>query len=189
MKVIDHTSECADKIGDVEIGDFTIKTTPKSFQILSKGLYSDEISAPIRELATNAYDSHIAAGTENIPFEVHLPSVIEPWFSVRDFGVGMTEDEVKRIYSTYFESTKTESNDYVGCLGLGSKTPFCYTDTFSVISYQDGKKLVYTCYLENGYPKRAKLAEEDTDEPNGMHVQFAVDENDCYKFRYKAELI
>jgi hypothetical protein len=182
MKVIEHSSDIIEQIGDNQIHDFKIKASAKAFDILSKGIYTNNITPPIRELATNAYDSHIAAGNTDIPFEVHLPSILEPWFSVRDYGVGMNEEEISRIYTTYFESTKTLSNDYVGCLGLGSKSPFCYTDTFSVISIQNGVKLIYTCFLQNGLPKCAKFGEEKTKEPNGMLIQFAVDEKDINTF-------
>ena len=65
-------------------GSFTIKATGKAFRILSDGLYSDKILAVVRELSCNAYDAHVAAGMF-VPFEVHLPHALEPWFSVKDF--------------------------------------------------------------------------------------------------------
>ena len=43
-------------------GEFKIKNSRKAFQILSSGLYSNKIKAIIRELSTNALDSHRAAG-------------------------------------------------------------------------------------------------------------------------------
>ena len=47
---------------------FQIKTTAKAFDILSSGLYTDNILAIVRELSCNAYDAHVAAGTEDKPF-------------------------------------------------------------------------------------------------------------------------
>lgn len=189
MKVINKTSDIAERVGEIKEETFKIKASPKAFQILSQGIYTDSITPPIRELATNAWDAHVAAGNEKTPFEVHLPSTLEPWFSIRDFGVGMSEEEIDKIYTTYFESTKTESNDYVGCLGLGSKSPFCYTDTFSVMSIQNGIKLVYTCFLENGVPRCAKLGEETTTDPTGMYIQFSVKTGDIDKFISHAKTI
>jgi hypothetical protein len=186
MKVIENTSKVAERIGNLEVQDFKIKANAKAFQILSQGIYTNHITPPIRELATNAWDSHVKATKDGNdpkrPFDVHLPTSLEPWFSVRDYGVGMSEEEINLIYTTYFESTKTESNDYVGCLGLGSKSPFCYTDTFTVSAIQNGRMLVYTSFLETGCPKCAKLADEETDEPNGMLVQFGVKEADINEF-------
>jgi hypothetical protein len=50
--------------------------------------------AIIRELACNSRDSHILNSNEQIPIEVTLPSVFEPTFSVRDFGPGLSEDDI-----------------------------------------------------------------------------------------------
>ena len=89
--------------------------------ILSDGLYSNKILAVIRELSTNAYDSHVDAGVADRAFEVHLPTRLEPYFHVRDYGTSMTHDQCMTLYTTYFRSTRNDSNDAVGCLGLGKK--------------------------------------------------------------------
>jgi len=41
----------------------------------------------------------------------------------------------------------------VGCLGLGSKSPFAYVNNFKVVSFNEGKKYSYICYMDNGVPK------------------------------------
>ncbi len=79
-------------------GEFRIKASARSFQILSSALYSNKIRAVIRELGCNCTDSHKAAGKVDVPFEVHLPSVLEPWFSVRDFGTGLDDDQITNIF-------------------------------------------------------------------------------------------
>ena len=107
---------------------YSIKASAQAFKILSDGLYRNKIAAPIRELSTNAYDAHVAKGNTDIPFDVHLPSVAEPWFAIRDYGIGMSKHELETTYTTYFDSNKTHSNDFVGCMGLGSKTPFSISD-------------------------------------------------------------
>ena len=126
-----------------EVGDFKIKASAKAFSILSSGLYANKIRAIVRELSCNAVDSHVASGRTDTPFDVHLPNDLEPWFSIRDYGTGLSHEQVSSIYTTYFESTKTESNDYIGALGLGSKSPFAYTDNFTVTAIKDGKKGIY----------------------------------------------
>ena len=95
-------------------------------------------------------------------------------------------DEVQTVYTTYFLSTKIKSNDFVGQLGLGSKSPLAITDTFTIISYFNNIKRTYLCYLnEKGLPEVNHLAEQDvkTDEPNGLCVQFAVKLCDCNEFQ------
>lgn len=169
-------------------GEFRIRNSAKAFKILSDGLYSNKIEAIVRELSCNAVDSHTAAGKSDVPFEVHLPTVLEPWFSVRDFGVGLSPDQVENIYTTYFESTKTESNDFIGALGLGSKSPFSYTDNFSVTAIKAGRKCIYTAFInDSGVPSVTKMSDELSDEPTGLEVKFSVtDPSDFYAFEQEA---
>lgn len=168
-------------------GSFSIKTTAKAFKILSDGLYSDKILAIVRELSCNAYDAHVAAGKADVPFKIHLPTTIEPWFSVIDYGIGLSHNDVVDIYTTYFESTKSDSNDYIGALGLGSKSPFSYTDTFTVISKFYGEKRTYTAFIdEAGVPSIALMAEEETSDDNGIEVLVPVNNRDINSFEQRA---
>jgi len=169
---------------------FNIDMTAKAFKILSDGLYSDKILAVVRELSCNAKDSHIDAGKNDVPFEIHLPNSLEPWFAVTDYGLGLSPDDVLEMYSTYFASTKTGSNDVTGCLGLGSKSPFAYTDSFSVETRWNGTLTVFSCfYNEAGIPSIVILGDEDgmpTDEVNGVTVKMAVNDGDMREFAQKA---
>lgn len=171
-----------------EIGEFKIRNSAKAFSILSSGLYANKVRAIVRELSCNAVDSHVAAKNSDTPFDVHLPNQLEPWFAIRDYGTGLTHEQVTQIYTTYFESTKTDSNDFIGALGLGSKSPFSYTDNFTVTAIRDGHKGIYSAFINaNGVPSIAKMMEEDTDEPSGVEVKFSVNEYyDYNKFRDEA---
>jgi hypothetical protein len=158
---------------------FSIKTTAKAFKILSDGLYKNKILAFVRELSRNAYDSHIAAGRKNVPFEIHLPNMLEPFFHVKDFGTGLSHENVIHLYTTYFESTKTDSNDFVGALGLGSKSPFSYASNFTVKSRFDGVESIYTCFLsEAGVPSIVKMGEGKYVGHPGLEVVIPIDKND-----------
>jgi hypothetical protein len=169
-------------------GEFRIRNSAKAFKILSDGLYSNKIRAIIRELSCNALDSHVGAGKANVPFEVHLPTVLEPWFAVKDFGLGLSGDHVVNIYTTYFESTKTDSNAFIGALGLGSKSPFSYTENFTVTAIKDGIKRIYSAFInEAGVPSISEMATELTDEGNGVEVKFSViNRGDYQSFRNEA---
>lgn len=166
------------KIADTAAGAdsnsaFTIAATGKAFKILSDGLYSDKIKAIIRELSCNARDSHVAAGNAD-PFVVHLPDETQPWFAVEDHGVGLSEADVLNIYTRYFASTKTNSDDFVGQLGLGSKSPFSYTNQFTVVSRHAGVGTTYEMSIDStGTPRAAKLASGPC-QGTGVSVQFRV---------------
>ena len=174
-----------------EIGEFRIRNSAKAFSILSSGLYANKIRAIIRELSCNAVDSHVGADNSEIPFDVHLPTDLEPWFSIRDYGVGLSHDQVTRIYTTYFESTKTGSNDFIGALGLGSKSPFSYTDNFTVTAVQGGVRGIYSAFINgDGVPSIALMTTDTTNEPNGVEVKFSVNDRwDYSKFRDEAKQV
>jgi hypothetical protein len=161
---------------------FRIKASAKAFEILSSGLYSDKIKAILRELSCNAYDAHIAASNPD-PFLIHLPNTLEPWFAIRDYGTGLSHEDVTTVFTTYFESTKTSSNDFIGCLGLGSKSPFSYTESFMVTSIHNGVKRIYNAFLnESKVPSIVLMSEEGSEDKNGLEIQFPVRSEDFNEF-------
>jgi len=175
--------------GELQTGTFHIRESAKAFAILSSSLYSKKIRAIIRELSCNCRDSRIAAGMSE-DFFVHLPTRMEPEFWVKDEGLGLSNDEVMNLYTTYFESTKTSSNQFVGALGLGSKSPFSYTENFTVTAIKDGIRGVYSAYIdEKGVPAIVCLLQGPTDEPNGVEVRMAVAEKDHREFLTEAQSI
>lgn len=174
-----------------KIGEFRIQQSAASFQILSSGLYANKIRAVIRELSCNAIDSHMSAGKRNTPFDVHLPNFLEPWFAVRDYGTGLDHDQISQIYTTYFLSTKGDSNDQIGGLGLGSKSPFSYTDNFTVTTSKEGVKGIYTAFInEHGVPSIVLMETSNTTDPNGVEVKFSVNNRyDFGKFEQEARYV
>jgi len=159
---------------------FNVETmNGKAFKVLSSTLYQNKRGSIVREVASNAYDSHVAAGKADVPFEIHLPNMYEPYFSVRDFGTGLCEDDIRTVYTTLFLSTKDESNEAIGAFGLGSKSPFAYTDSFTVTSIFNGERKVYVAALDGiGQPTISLMSTNDTDESNGIEVNIGVEPDD-----------
>ena len=169
--------------------NFSINASPHAFRILSDGLYSDKITAIIRELSCNAYDAHVATGNKDKPFDLVLPTIFEQHFSIRDYGTGLSEDEVLNLYSTYFMSTKQDSNDYIGALGLGSKSPFSYTDSFTVESYYNKVKSTYVIFINSaGFPTISKVQTQETTEDNGLKISIEV-QTDISEWHNKAKKV
>ena len=161
--------------GTLASNAFAIKTSPQAFQLLSSGLYTNKIQAVLRELGCNAVDAHMAAGVPKTPIEVKLPNALDKQFYVKDFGTGLSHDQIMRLYTTYFDSTKQASNDFIGGFGVGSKSPFAYTDSFTVESRFNGTKRIYSAYVnEDGIPTISQLMEEASTEPNGLTIGFPV---------------
>ena len=163
--------------------DFKIAFNAKAFRVLSDTLYNDKIGSVVRETATNAVDSHIMASKADVPFEIHLPDAFEPWFSIKDEGIGLSKQAVHEIYTTYFMSTKDQSNECTGMLGLGSKVSFSYTDQFTIESNFDGVKTIYSAFINaSGIPNIAEMHSEATDDPTGVEIKISVKQGDYAKF-------
>jgi hypothetical protein len=152
---------------------FTIKASPKAFELLSTP-YSDAILAVVREISCNAIDAHQSVGKDASTIEVHVPNIIEPHFSVRDYGPGLSVKDVTQLYTTYFASTKDDSDELIGGFGLGSKAPFAVADQFTVTSWHDGFCSEFVCYKENGQPKISMLRSAPSSETSGLKVTVSV---------------
>ena len=101
--ILNETKKDVTVSGDFEQTQFKLKADPKAFNILSDKIYTHKVRAVIREISTNAVDAHIEAGNTE-KFDVHLPTAIESWFSVRDYGTGLSHEDCMSIYTTYFLS-------------------------------------------------------------------------------------
>jgi len=164
------------------------KDSAHILNILRSKLYSNKILAVVREYCANAQDAHAEAGKDSTPIEVHLPTILYPTFRVRDYGLGLSEDDVRNIYVMYGASTKRTTNKAIGQLGLGCKSAFAYTEKFHVISWNTGEKKTYCAYIdETQCGKIALLATEKTEEPNGIEIQIPVNQNDFNNFKNEAE--
>lgn len=176
--------------GAAEVGQFSIAVNGKSFRLLMAGIYSDKPRAIIRELWSNAFDSHVMAGIMDRPFKCHLPTIWESEFSVRDYGVSLTHEQVMKLYTTVFQSTKEDTNSQVGKFGLGSKTPFAYTDTYTTTAILNGEKRIYNVFIDSkGVPSIALFHKEETDEEQGLEVSFPVELKDVEAFKRAAERV
>jgi hypothetical protein len=176
-------------------GSFTVNASATMFYVTMSGIAKDKVGYPVREVCTNAWDASKG------DFDVYLPTRFDPTFKVRDFGAGLTHDQVKNIYTRMFCSTKDADNDAAGGLGLGCKSPFAYlmksdqsggagAGSFNVTSYQNGAARFYVMSIANdGRPKWQLLAETPTTERDGLEVSFAVRREDTYRFQDAAQKI
>jgi len=161
--------------GDFEQRDVAIGDVAFILDMFADKVYSNKERAVIRELACNAHDSHVMAGTTDVPFDVHLPTQLEPWFSLRDYGTGLADDDIANVYGAIGVSTKRDSNEVIGCFGIGSLSPYSMCDSFTVKSYLDGIVRTYQCMRdEKRQPKVIPLGSAPTDEPNGLEVKLTV---------------
>ena len=172
--------------GDFKLKRFGLEVTPQLFHHMSSTLYNDKMSAVLREYHNNGWDSHILAGHKR-PVKVQLPTRLDPRLVFRDFGVGLSEEDCFNVFSVLFKSTKQDSNDFNGSLGLGAKSGFSLSESFNVTSFLNGRKIMLNAFKdEKGYPNLAKLLEEKTDEPNGLEISLTIPINLIYSVINKA---
>jgi len=153
--------------------------------IIQNQLYSDKPLALIREYSCNAYDANIAAGRKETPVKITLPSKFSPTLKIRDYGDGLTFEQMTSIFIRYGKSNKRNDNTTVGCFGIGSKSGFSYGQSFTVISYVKGLKSSYNCALdERNVGKLILLGNPiDTTEHDGVEININVKMTDIENFR------
>ena len=170
----------------LQTNQFTIEQNAHMFSMLIGKVYNDLILAPVREWSTNAVDAHILASNPD-PFNVHLPTQDEPYFAVRDFGPGLSEDDILGLFSSFGSSTKRDSNAYNGAFGIGRMSGLAYATSFTVDSYHNGTHYSYLITLQDGIPVNARLFDSPTSEPNGLKLTLSVRTQDIHLFHDRAK--
>lgn len=173
-------------IGDMGEIQSSIRNEDLGFALgaVSKNLYANNIGSFVRELVSNGVDANVGhtERTKAVAVEVKLYREGENWwFSVQDFGKGMTSKVFNEVYMAWFNSNKRTNNNEIGGWGLGSKTPLSYTDQYEVTTIAEGIKYEYLVALTSTVPVATPLLEKETDEPSGTLVKFAIKEKDRYK--------
>lgn len=168
--------------GELEEQFFSIEDQGMIFDILRNKMYSNPILAICREITSNARDAHREV-KQTAPVEITLPNHLEEYYKVKDFGPGISPDRMTNIFIKYTASTKRGDNSQTGGFGLGAKTPFAYSDSFSVITVVDGIKYDYSCFIdETRVGKMVLLHQGPTNEPNGTEIVIPVKSADYGNF-------
>lgn len=161
------------------------------FSVLRGTLYSRKELAVCREYSSNAWDAHKASGIGDRPIKVVLPTEVEPTFVVRDYGVGLCQHDVLHVYNKYGKSSKRDKPEEIGFLGFGSKSAYCYSDTFTVTSWHGGTKSVYVSAIDESNIGRTTLLHEEPCDPaeTGVEVRVPVRYGDIQTFRDEARYL
>ncbi|AYP28259.1 RIIA lysis inhibitor [Serratia phage vB_SmaA_3M] len=252
---------------------YNVELSAKLFETVYGNMYRYKEAAVTRELLCNMIDAHemrdrfyrtipgyytsvlsipqarvskylAPKGTKPV---VHLPDDLEPWLEMRDYGIGLSleqivgeaipadidevliqgnmivkEDSIPEgatiigepgyyegnlvfrspenneiirgpgLYTTLFRSTKSEDDDMIGSFGLGSKSPFAVTDTFTVESRYEGKVHRFLMYLNSNRIPCCDMVTKDletrdpkpdtTDEYNGLTVRVPIKNSEYGRF-------
>lgn len=166
-----------------------VELSPILFQMFTDMIYENKIGAVVREVISNAVDSHNAAGTQDTPIRVTLPNYGNPIFSVEDFGLGMDRETFESVYSVLTRSPKRESGmkNQIGGFGVGAQSPYAYTETFQVTIRKDGIESCFVCFKDKeNIPSYRELYTMPTEQRNGVKVEVAVNGDDFRRFEKEA---
>ena len=170
---IDARQSDIETFGDVK--EFKTGIDPKNLEfittLLSSNLYSSPEQSFIREIVSNAWDSHVEAGNTDTPVivkftgETYNKSVI-----IRDYGTGLSPERFKEVYCNIGSSTKRESNDFIGGFGIGKYSSLACSNTVYITSYYEGKAYYYVMVKSGNVITTNLLMEKPTTEKNGVEV-------------------
>ena len=173
-------------VGNVVSNKVSIQEKDSDFilTILSSNLYSNPIGSLIREYASNAVDSHKEAGVDD-PVIITLGKELSSgryFFSVKDFGTGLSPERFNDVFLNLASSTKRQSNEYIGMWGLGRLSGLSYTDQIQITSNYNGESTQYLMYKDGNQINIDKIITLTTTERNGVEIRLQVNEPDLSKF-------
>ena len=151
---------------------------------LLRNNYSNPPLAVVREISANALDANKEANATR-KVEITLPSKFNPNFCVRDFGSGLSKEDIFGLYSKYGKSTKRNSNSYIGAFGIGKFAPLSYGNNFTCVSFHNGTKTSYNVFVNEDDDTKIVVLQEPqpSNEPSGLSIEVAIADEDVDKFR------
>lgn len=181
MKIVGD--ESYESVSGGEAISMQMAVTGAGFALNIDKLYTNKIESVIREICSNARDAMVSAGRGHIPFEIYLPSDLNPYLVIRDTGTGMNKADAIKYLSTLYQSSKAKENDSVGAYGIGSKSPFAISDSYTIESIFNGVKYSFQFFRSGkNLPKLLDLGEEEVDELNGITFKILVKETDRQRY-------
>jgi hypothetical protein len=183
MKLSGHNNKLETN-SDFESQDFNIKDASVIIGILRNYFYQHKIRSMCQEIICNARDAMREVGEHDNAFEIAVPTRLSPTFRVRDFGPGITPDRMVNVFINYGSSTKRADNGQTGGFGVGAKSPFAVTDSFTITTFVDGTKRSYIAHVGvNNQGRLDLISTENTKERNGTEIQVAAKASDIEEFR------
>lgn len=183
MKLTEHSNSLKTNAKQVKSQEFGIGDASVVIEILRNRLYRHPIRTLTQEYISNARDANREIKAKK-PIEVTLPTQLSPTFKVRDFGPGVDPDRMQNVFVLYGASTKRSTNDQTGGFGIGAKSAWSYTDSFTIVTFVNGTRRVYVAHTGVNNNGRLDLIETNkTNEPNGTEIQIAVNPEDLRDFQ------
>jgi hypothetical protein len=137
--------------------------------LLSSNLYSNPEKSFVREIISNAWDSHIAAKTTDKPIIIKYDETTKS-IIIRDYGTGLSKEQFVELYCSIGNSSKRNSNEFIGGFGIGRYSSLAVSNIVSINSYYNGEKYMYILSKSNNNIKTDLISVLNTEEPNGLEI-------------------
>ena len=181
MKLTKHNNSLETNI-QAETQDFSIGDASVIIEILRNRLYKHKVRTLVQEYICNARDA-VREAKKTTPILITAPNGLAPVFKVRDYGIGITPERMSKVFVQYGSSTKRNTNGQTGGFGIGAKSAWSYTDSFSIITFVGGVKRSYVAHTGvNNQGRLDLISTEETTEENGTEIQIAVQPKDLNSF-------
>lgn len=94
-------------------------STKKMFKMwdMYQNPYKNNIGSIVREITSNCFDAHAEIGVTDAVRIKFGRDDSGAYISFIDVGVGISPTRMKDVYRNYLESTKEDSNDFIGAFG------------------------------------------------------------------------
>lgn len=160
---------------NIETGaNFGIGDEDIIIDIVRDKMYSNPKMTMVQEYLSNARDAN-RMKKDPKRIEVSLPTLLNPILKIRDYGPGISEENIASIYVKYGVSTKRNDTTMTGGYGVGSKIYFSYGESFIIHSYQNKVKKTYVAHKSVVNKGSCDLmGEEETSEMDGIELELPI---------------
>lgn len=156
-----------DTIQDESIEKISVNVNNLTFNLMIDGIYTNKLHSVIRELATNGRDSIIEAKKGKLIITVSsTPVGIK--VSIKDTGLGLSEEDARKYLCTLNASSKRNSNDAVGCLGIGSKSAFSLVSHYRYTCVKDSVETFVELFRVEKESPRFVVTTQNTDKEDSV---------------------
>lgn len=179
--IIKDSVRTAEIVGDVQSNTVSVDISNVDFitQLLTTHLYSKPLDSFLREIVSNAWDSHIESNNEDpILLELGTNTEDKHYIRIQDFGVGLSPERFDTIYKMIGSSTKRADNSQIGGFGIGRFSALAYTGSVYITSNYLGIKYKYLMYKDGHTINIDKIFETPTTDHNGLEVMVYLEPND-----------
>lgn len=169
MKITEKKKVFMSGMGKSVTQGISTRNMARATYFLRDRIYTDKLKAAVTEPLCNAVDEHKKHNIER-PVDVFL---CDGELAIRDYALGLSEEDVDNVFFQYFESTKDTSNDSIGGFGIGAKAPGAYTSQYYVESRHNGHRMVFVSVVQGYEAVVNKVLDEECD-PNDTGIAVRV---------------